>query len=245
MAMDMKQMAVDLEGLLRLSTHPVGVRLCEETKDLSGERIPAAKVSLCQMVKGAAQGGWRLACPKEQMGCFTAQMILGFREPGEKDVEHHQKQFVKDGEVARSLMEIKPKLSVGAIAGVLVGPLGDFEPHLMILLVNAHQALGLIEAFAYSRGEALPFTNGVSSAVCSYGVVYVHQTQKPNLTVPCVGSKRYGLMQDHELIFSFPFAMAKEMLENMKEMQAAKKFPIPIVSGFLSPTVPVNYLLNS
>jgi hypothetical protein len=51
-------------------------------------------------------------------------------------------------------------------------------------------------------------------------------------------------MQDHELIFTLPFAMAEEMLGNMKEMEAAKKFPIPIVSGFLSPTIPVNYLVK-
>ena len=242
--MDTQQMNSDLERILRLRTHPVGVRLCEKAEDLARGSVPSAKVSLCQMVKGAAHGGWTLACPKDQMGCFTAQMILGFREAGEKDIEHHQAQFAKDAEIARALMEIKPKLGLGAIEGVLVGPLGDFEPHLLILLVDAHQALGLIEAFAYSRGEALPFTNGVSSAVCSYGVVYVHQTQKPNLTVPCVGSKRYGLMQDYELIFSFPFAVAEEMLENMKEMQATKKFPIPIVSGFLSPTIPVNYLVK-
>jgi uncharacterized protein (DUF169 family) len=242
--MDTQQMNADLERILRLRTHPVGVKLCEKEEDLARGSVPSAKVSLCQMVKGAAHGGWTLACPKDQMGCFTAQMILGFREAGEKDVEHHRAQFAKDAEIARALMEIKPKLGVGAIEGVLVGPLNDFEPHLLILLVDAHQALGLIGAFAYSRGEALQFTNGVSSAVCSYGVVFSHQTQRPNLTVPCVGSKRYGLMQDHELIFTLPFAMAEEMLGNMKEMQAAKKFPIPIVSGFLSPTIPVNYLVK-
>ncbi|MDH7500747.1 MAG: DUF169 domain-containing protein [candidate division NC10 bacterium] len=242
--MNRKQMALDLERLLRLRTHPVGVRLCEQAEELAKGKVPSAKVSLCQMVKGAAHGGWTLACPMDQMGCFTGQMILGFREPGEKDIEHHRAQFAKDAEIARALMEIKPKLKGGEIEGVLVGPLDDFEPHLLILLVDAHQALGLIEAFAYSRGEALQFTNGVSSAVCSYGVVHVHRTQKPNLTVPCVGSKRYGLMQDDELIFTLPFSLAAEILESMREMEAAKKFPIPIVSGFLSPTTPINYLLK-
>jgi len=75
-------------------------------------------------------------------------------------------------------------------------------------------------------------------------VVFSHQTHSPKLTVPCVGSKRYGLMQDHEMVFSLPYSMAEEMATNMREMEGAEKFPIPIVSGFLSPTIPVNYLLQ-
>ena len=171
-----KTIAADLERTLRLRTHPVGVRLCEKAEDLTKGNVPSAKVSLCQMVKGAAPGGWTLACPKDQMGCFTAQMILGFREPGGRDMGGRDRaQFAKDAEIAQALMDIKPKLDVGAIEGVLVGPLGNFDPHLLILLVDAHQALALIEAFAYSLGKALQFTNGVSSAVCSYGVVHVRQ----------------------------------------------------------------------
>ena len=58
MAMNVKQISVDLERILRLRTHPVGVRLCEKAEDLTKGNVPSAKVSLCQMVKGAAHGGW-------------------------------------------------------------------------------------------------------------------------------------------------------------------------------------------
>jgi len=175
-------------------------------------------------------------------------MILGFREPGEKDVQHHLAQFAAGVETARALMEIKPKLKVGEVEGIRVAPLESWgqgmDPQLAMVLVDPHQAMTLIQAYAFSRGEALQFTNGVSSAVCSYGAVQVYRSQRPNLVVPCVGSRRYGQMQDHELVFSLPISMVEEMVANMRQMVEAGKFPLPLVGGFLSPTVPVNYLVQ-
>lgn len=177
------------------------------------------------------------------MGCFTAQLILGFREQTEKDVEHHVRQFTDDEQVARRMIENKPKLPFGQVAGVLTGPLGEFLPDVVVFVVDALQALGLIEAYTYSTGESLSFVNGVSSAACSYGVVASYQSGKPNLSIPCVGAKRYGQLQDNELLFAVPLAQAEVMLANAQAMEQGGKWPIPIVGGFLSPTTPVSYVL--
>lgn len=237
-------MAKELQELLKLKTKPVGVKLCRSPEELTQGTAPSVGVTVCQMVKGAALAGWKLACPPEQMGCFTAQMILGIRPQSEKDTDHHVKQFTESDVVAKRMADVKPKLGVGEITGLLVGPLGEFEPDVVLLIVDSLQAMGVIEARTRLTGEALQFTNGVSSAVCSYSVVGPIQTGQINLAVPCVGARRYAAFQDHELILSLPWAEVATTLDEMRAMERAKKWHVPVVNGYLSPTIPINYLVK-
>ena len=244
MSVDWKAGSAELQRLLKLRTYPIGVKLCRSAEELSQGTMPGTQVSVCQMIKGAAHAGWQLACPATAMGCFTAQMVLGFRAPSEKDTAHHIKQFVEEEWVAEQMVANKPKMAVGELAGLLTGPLGAFEPDVVVFVLDSLQAMALIEARAHVRGENVAFSNGISSAVCSYGVVAPYQTGQVNLAVPCVGARRYGAFQDHELIFSVPQPLVQETLEQALTMERNKKWPIPLVNGFLSPSVPVNYIVK-
>lgn len=237
-------MSAEWQRLLKLRTNLIAVKLCRTSEELSAGVSPGSTVSVCQMIKGAAHAGWQLACSPEQMGCFTAQMVLGFRAPSDKDTAHHIKQFADEAWVAEKMVANKPKMAVGELVGLLTGPLGAFVPDVVVFVLDSLQAMALIEARAHVRGENLTLHNGISSAVCSYGVVGPYQTGQVNLAVPCAGARRYGAFQDHELIFSVPGTLVQETLEQALLMERNKKWPIPLVNGFLSPAVPVNYLVK-
>ncbi len=239
-----REIAEVFKMILALKSYPVGVKFCPNAEELKSGKIPIEKLTFCQMVKLASQGKWQLACPKDQMGCFTAQLIFGFRPQTEKDIEHHMKQFTDNREIAEKIIAVKPKLKLGEIAGIRVGPLENLEPDLVILIVDSGQALPLIEAYATATGKDLLFRNGVSSALCSYGAVVSFQTQQPNLSIPCFGAKRYGLFQDNELIFTIPIERAKIIKEKLLELEKTDRLHLPIVQGYLSPTKPVDYLLK-
>ncbi|MEO0115523.1 MAG: DUF169 domain-containing protein [candidate division WOR-3 bacterium] len=243
--MSQKEMAEVFKRTLALKSYPVGVKFCQNSEKLKTGKIPTEKLTFCQMVKLASQGRWQLACPKDQMGCFTAQLIFGFRPQSEQDIEHHMKQFTDNREIAEKMIAVKPKFKLGEIAGILVRPLDNLEPDLVILIVDSSQALPLIEAYAVATGKDLSFRNGVSSALCSYGAVVAYQTQKPNLSIPCIGAKRYGLFQDYELIFTMPFELSKTISNALLELEKTNRLHLPIVQGYLSPTKPVDYLLKS
>ena len=242
--MNNKEMAEIFNRILALRLYPVGVKLCKSENELTVGKIPIEKLSFCQMVKLAGQGKWQLACPKDQMGCFTAQLMFGFRPQIEKDVEHHMKQFTDNREIAEAIIANKPKFKMNEIEGILTGPLGNFEPDLVILIVDSAQALPLIEAYGAATGNDLSFRNGTSSALCSYGAIVAYQTQQPNLSIPCIGAKRYGLFQDYELIFTMPLESAKKIASTLLEFEQTNRLHLPIVNGFISPNKPVNYLLG-
>ena len=240
----LQEIAEVYQRTLKLKTFPVGLKLCKNTEELSKGKIPIEKLTLCQMVKLSSQGKWQLSCPKDKMGCFTAQLILGFRPQTEKDVEHHIKQFTDNREIAESILAVKPKFKTDEIEGILVGPLENFETDIAVLIIDSAQALPLIEAYGSTTGKDLSFRNGTSSALCSYGVVVSHQTQLPNLAIPCVGAKRYGLFQDYELIFTIPNKYLEVIAQALLKLEETNRLHLPIVNGFLSPTKPVNYLLG-
>lgn len=239
-----KEVAGILERILCLRLSAVGVKFCKKAEELNSGTVPAEKLSFCQMVKLAAQGKWQLACPKDQMGCFTAQLMFGFRTQTEKDIEHHMKQFTDNREIAERILANKPKFKLGEIEGILVGPVEKIEADLVILIVDSGQALPLIEAYGAATGKDLAFRNGTSSALCSYGAVIAYQTQLPNLSIPCVGAKRYGLFQDYELVFTTPSEIAKKIADTLLSFERTNRLHLPLVQGFLSPTKPVDYLLK-
>lgn len=240
-----KEVAEIFKRTLCLRLYPVGVKLCKRLDELSSGKIPSEKLTLCQMVKLASQDKWQLSCPKDYMGCRTAQFILGFRLQEEKDIDHHMRQFTGDREIAKNMIAAKPKFKLGEIEGIVVGPLGNFEPDLVILIVDSAQTLPLIEAYAVATGNDLSFRNGVSSALCSYGVVVSYQTQQPNLSIPCFGAKRYGLFQDYELIFTIPFDSAVTISNVLLEFEKTNRLHLPVLNAFISPTKPIDYLLRS
>ncbi|MEO0098971.1 MAG: DUF169 domain-containing protein [candidate division WOR-3 bacterium] len=227
-----------LKEILSLKGHPVGVKFCRTAEELNRGKIPTEKITFCQMVKISSQGGYFFSCPKEQMGCLTAQFIFGFRAVEEVDIEHHQKQFGINRETAERLIAIKPKLRIGEIKGILVAPLGEFEPELVILILDSAQALPMLEVVAAVTGKDFSFRNGISSALCSYGAVVSYQTQEPNLSIPCFGAKRFGLFQDSELVFTLPWTLVEKILPTLEKWRATNQIHLPIVQAYRSPTNP-------
>lgn len=109
------------------------------------------------------------------------------------------------------------------------------KPDVVILIVDSAQALSLIEAYTTAYETDITFCNGVSSAVCSYGAVFAYQTKKPNLTIPCVGAKRYGHFQDHQLIFSLPWEVAQVIKNQLIKFVENNKLHLPIRQEYYSP----------
>ncbi|MEO0090944.1 MAG: DUF169 domain-containing protein [candidate division WOR-3 bacterium] len=227
----------EFKEILSLKLLPVGVKFLQKEESTKGEFL-AKKLTFCQFVHGASQERCLFKITKENLGCASAQFVFGFREYNEKDIDHHLRQFTFSKESAKKLIEIKPKLPINQFTGLLVGDINSFtpdKPDVVILIIDSAQALPLIEAYTTAYEKDITFCNGVSSAVCSYGVVFAYQTKKPNLTIPCVGAKRYGLFQDHQLVFSLPWEVAQEIKNQLIRFAKSNKLHLPIKQAYYSP----------
>ena len=232
-----------LKNLLKLKAQPVVVSWLD--KPMGGERPrPSAPASFCQVVKMAAIGGWLIQVGPEDMGCKTAQWIFGFRNPNQWDIEHHCQQYVKTHEEARKLISAKPRFERGEITGVQVAPLNESRGgDVVMVIVDSHQALRLLQAWTFHHQEGVSFSLGSSSLICSFGAISAYKGDRLVVTMPCIGAKIYGLYQDHELICAFPYTRLEEVLEGLEET-AKKGHKVPYMPRFSLPPSPPEEMLK-
>lgn len=233
-----------LTNLLKLRTQPVTVSWLAKPPDEKGPR-PFAPAAFCQVVRMAAIGGWFIQLGPEDIGCKTAQWIFGFREPDEGDIEHHRQQYVKTNEEARRLISAKPRFEKGKISGIQVTPLNESKGgDVVMLIVDSHQALRLLQAWTFHHQEGVTFSLGSSSLICSFGAISAYKQNRIVITLPCIGARIYGLYQDHELICAFPYAQLGRILEGLEET-AKMGHQVPYMPRFpLPPSPPVEMLKN-
>jgi uncharacterized protein (DUF169 family) len=241
---NLSNLSADYQRILKLKLFPVGIKFCNNEDDLKLGVVPKEKISFCQSVHLVSQSRWNLSCPPDQIACPIGGLNFGFRKKDQSDIDLYLQKLTDKKEIAESIINVKPKFKYNEIKGILTGPLESFTPDLVFLIVDSAQALVLMRAYGFATGKDLTFRTGASSNLCAYGAIISHQTQMPNLTIPCAGGKRHGLFQDSDLIFVSPLQHAQTLLEAMLEMAKKNYLNFPIIQGYLSPTKPVDYLIN-
>jgi len=66
---------------------------------------------------------------------------------------------------------------------------------------------------------------------------------KPTVSFPCYGTRRFALAEDNELIFSFPFRYSQEILQGLEITQKGG-FKYPILRQLSSPQAPALYRIR-
>jgi len=60
--------------------------------------------------------------------------------------------------------------------------------------------------------------------------------------VPCYGDRLFGLTQDHEIAFAFPFEMAEKIAKNLEEThRRGIRYPIPATALRVRVPLPESY----
>ncbi len=225
-----------LKELLKLSTNPVGLKWLRE-KDAVNGKILSAPATFCQAVRLAALGGHRIYMRSQDVGCRTAQWILGFREPDKEDIEHHRQMYVTNQEEAITLMKSKPHFEPGEIKGIELGPVDNNEWDVVILILNSLQTLRILQAWTFHNPEGLEIHLGSSSLICSFGAIAAYKKKTLVVTLPCIGAKVFGLYQDHDLVCAFHYQWLDKLVEGLKETEK-KGHKIPYVPRFAVPPSP-------
>ena len=240
--MNNKELEKDLMELLKLQEYPVGVKFATEDKDFRGAQKSKKDLYSCQMLKIASMGGYVIAAPDERLVCSNERLCFGFEEVKEKNIDS-QMRYAKSREIAEKQVALRPKTKC---IGLICGRLGRlrFSPDVLVLTVDAWQTTRLVHAYVHETGEDMIFTTGTNAIPCAYGLVYVHETGKPNITFPCSGARAYGKFRNDEINFDIPWAMIELFLNGLKATdQKGLKVPFLIDLGY-PPKDPMNVFKN-
>lgn len=222
---------------VRPDTFPLAIRMIKPGEALpDGVKVPSKSMGeqwiVCQSIGVARRYGWAIAVGREDVICPLAAINFGFRKPNEEYLKGFAAVgiYCKDEAAATKAEASSWKFEPGTYDYVCVAPLNraNFEPHVVAVYGNSAQVMRLVNASLYKRGGRLVSTIG-GRLDCSEIVIQTITTNEPKVIVPCNGDRVFGMTQDHEMVFAFPWGYAKEIIEGLEGThKGGTRFPITV-----------------
>ncbi len=235
--MDTATLNGHLEKHLRVSTFPVGIKSLAP-----GEQIPpkakrpakdlGVKVAICQSIGFARRYGWTLAFSGDDLSCPIAKAAFGFADRN----AYYTSGALADGmyascrEAGARFEDALTKYDRGEAAAVVVGPLSriDWTPDTVLVYGNSAQVLRLVNACLYEKGGSMR-AETTGRGDCTEIVIRSRKTNEPQLILPCYGDRIFGMAADDEMAFTFPFAMAEQVVKGLEGTHAGGvRYPVPV-----------------
>jgi uncharacterized protein (DUF169 family) len=209
---------------------PIGVRFALKKPD----QIPPmkGKAAFCEMIK-IAQKGESFYAAEDNHECKAALIPLGLSEP---DPIFSSGQIgpklgvYNDARANRNIYANMYKVEKNTVKYVIFAPLDKilFNPDLLIITANPHQAEIILRAMSYRTGAAWN-AKGTTVMGCVYLYLYPYVTGELNMMVTGLhhGMIARQLFPEGLLFLSIPYQIIPEITQNLKEME----WDLPQYSG--------------
>jgi uncharacterized protein (DUF169 family) len=239
-----KEVAQQLDYYLRLRTFPLALKLYESPQEM--ERVikikkPDWKVLLCQLITIARTFGWTVGATEDEFASLYCPSILGFCSPPEPATDGRQMHEIwfKTREDARLHQKAIRRIPTGKFKALALAPLFQErieQPDMIIVYGTPAQMIRLIAGVQWENYERLQFYF-VGESSCSDFIGECYFSQKPSLTIPCYGERRFGNVQEEELVMAIPPQTIDKILIGLESTQKTGiRYPIPFYGCQVDPS---------
>ena len=243
-ALDVRGLASKLQGLLKLESQPVAVKLARSQDELEGFRTPGSmglKLAVCQALAMSWRYEWRVAVKAEECACAVAKVIFGWRRV---DVESFAKAFLKAGfyrdmcaavRASREALETCV-LREGECIAVASTPLAHapWTPDVILIYCTPAQAQLLSLGYSYSNGDSVEVRYTGKHSSCGYGIARTYISKRATLTPPGGGDKVFAACDSTHLIFSMPSEAIGDVVRGVEAVvrSGVMRHPAPVYLRF-------------
>ena len=228
---DFQRLAARLEQVLKLRALPFAMRLCDSVELLQTVprlRRPQAVHTLDQLVGQAARLGWTLGVTADDLVGEQCRAVVGL---GGQDAEW------RAGGSMVGVWYATPEDSARHQAAMHVMPRGSHQALVIAPLAKWGRAEGAastaldapdIALFYATPGAMMYFINGlqwrgyrrfdwsvVGESACADSWGRALATREPSLSIPCFAERRYGGVEDDEMLMALPVADIERALQGM------------------------------
>jgi len=241
---ELKELGVELKEFLNLKTLPLGIKFFEKIEDM--DTIPKVRkmddrLALCQYLTLSRTIGWTIGITKDNLIMPACMWMLGFTKIPEEMMDGSISKgiWMERQKDAQKYNENLPRIPYGKYKALVVSPLasGRIEDSDLVLIFGSPIQMNLImNGLQWRDYERLTFYfSGEES--CGDAIVECLKSGKPQLTIPCVGERRFGHVQDDELEMALPPASLKKAVEGLHGLRKAGtiKYPMPFYGPQASP----------
>jgi uncharacterized protein (DUF169 family) len=222
---------------VRPDTFPLAIRMLKPSEPIpEGVRVPSQSVDerwiVCQSIGIARRYGWGVAVGKDDVICPLAAVAFGFRQPNDAYLEGFAAvgMYCESDEAAARLEAGTWRFEPGSYDYVCVAPLGraTFEPHVVAVYANSAQVMRLVNAALYKRGGRIESATG-GRLDCAEIVIQTMTTAAPKVILPCNGDRVFGMAQDAEMVFAFPWDFTDDLVAGLEGThRGGVRYPIPV-----------------
>lgn len=231
--MDWKKASTSIKRHLNLAADPVAVKMLESTlmmMDIEGLR-QLRDTAPCHMATWARyyREEGIVGTSVEGVKCVWGAACLGLIRSPERFKEGYVAlPFAKNAEAGKHMMGALGVLGneKKLFDALVMAPLDltPLEPDVVVIYLTPGQALRLIIAYAHERGEEVHSTITGQASVCS-SVAHAFRERSMVVDVPCVGDRRFGMVQDQEMLVAFHASRMEQILEGLRATEGFASHP--------------------
>ncbi len=221
------ELARRLADQLRLSTHPLAIRLLRNEDEIpDGAERPrrdlGTTLNTCVCFAASRRQGKVVAQLLEDMWCPEPAIGYGMVEAPAYFLGGHNR-WPKDVATLEAGQQWAsrefPRFDAGSYVGIVSAPLetAPFEPDVIVIYADGARLTHLLLAAAYVDGRDVPNRIG-GHAACVYAVVPPLEEGSWWVSAPCMGDRGVAAAGDDEMIFSLPATRAADLLEGLEHL---------------------------
>lgn len=224
-----------LDKVLRIRTTPIGMKMFETVEEMEAIpkiRRPKEIHTADQIVSMASRLNWTVGITGADLVGAQCQAVLGL---GAQDDEWFSGKHmagvwfstIEDSAAHQAAMTIVP---IGRYEAMAVSPLSTGRldpPDICMVYATPGQMILLINGLQWSGYKKLEWgCVGESSCADSWGRAL--STGEPSLSIPCYAERRYGGVQDDEMLMALTGAQLVTAIEGMEALSKnGLRYPIP------------------
>lgn len=224
-----------LNQLLRLRTTPIGMKMFKTREAMEAVpriRRPKHIHTTDQIVGQAARNGWTVGITMEDLVGAQCGTVIGLHPRSEEWLSGNRMAGVwySNQEEAASHQAAMDVLEYGQYEAMAVSPLASGcldPPDICLIYATPAQMILFINGLQWTGYKKLQWgCVGESSCADSWGRAL--KTSEPSLSIPCFAERRYGGVQDDELLMAIPPDFLPKTIAGLQALSKnGLRYPIP------------------
>ena len=225
----------DLNRLLRLRTTPIGMKLFRtkaEMEAIPKIRRPSSVHTTDQIVGQASRNGWTVGITAQDLVGAQCSTVIGLHPRSESWLSGDRMTGVwyktpADASAHQAAMDCVP---FGQYEAMAASPLASGRlnpPDICLIYATPAQMILFINGLQWTGYRKLDWgCVGESACADSWGRALA--TGEPSLSIPCFAERRYGGVQDDELLMAIPPAFLPKIIVGLESLSRnGLRYPIP------------------
>ena len=233
---DWPRLAGDLERLLKLRTIPFGMKMYESAAEMEAiprVRRPGNVHTLDQIVAQAGRLGWTVGITSEDLVGAQCRAVVGLgnaKDPKWLSGQHMVGVWFEDQDGAAEHQAAMHCVEDGKYEALAVAPIASGRldpPDIALFYATPGAMMYFINGLQWSGYKRFDWSVvGESACADSWGRAL--KTRTPSLSIPCFAERRYGGVEDDEMLMALPPEYLQKAIDGMNALSKnGLRYPFP------------------